>query len=534
MVTVTVSMGIHKKKHRLNKIFFNSCVLTLLSCEVIFSQRANALDLRVRPYLSISEVFSDNLTLSETGKKSGFITEVSPGLSAYGSSPWSNFNLNYRLQGLYNAGGRDAVDVKHQLQMNSLYQLVRNKLFIQANSSISQQNISNTFIATDNLTGNSGRTETKNFSISPYWTPTFGQYAKGLFKVGYQNASFGNSGSVAGFVSDSQTFSAQARLSSGSKFSSVRWNLNYSLQENYRDAGDDVRFERYFGDVQYYLTRKFSVFGQFGYENNEFLTLNNTLHNGFYYTFGGRWSPSKWYSVEAGYGNNKFVTVRFNPSSNLTSYITYRNKDIGLNTGNSWDVNINYRANQAVINARYSQQTTTVQDSLIQQINFNIFDTINNTFLINPITGTPQFSINVPTFFNDVVVSKQANLTLGYRTGKSYYNISLYNTRRSYELNPQEDDVFGASASWQWQFAPRLNFYLRPTWQSTNVKNAGVSSGNDRYDVALGLSRTIPINLGRPLIMNTRLEFRHISQISDLSSSDYTENRATANFAVQF
>ena len=529
---VTVSMGIHKNSHRLKKIFFNSGMLALLSYGVVFTQKANALDWRVRPYLSMSEVFSDNLTLSDTAKQSGFVSEISPGFSLYGSSPWSNFNLNYRLQGLYNAGASDAFDVKHQLQMNSLYQVIRNTLFVQANSSISQQNVSNSFIATDNLSGNRGRTENKNFSISPYWTPHFGQYASGLFKVGYQSSSFDNSDSLTGFVSDSKTYSAQAGLSSGSKFSKVKWNLNYSLQENKRDLGGDVRFEQYSGDVRYYLTRKFNVFGQFGYENNDYLTLNNTLNNGFFYTFGGRWSPSKWYSLEAGYGNNKFVTVRFNPSANLTSFITYRNKDVGLNTGNSWDANINYRAKQAVVNARYSQQTTTVQDILYQQ--FYLIDP--NAFSFDPTTGaiTGISIINLPAFFNDVVVSKQADLTFGYQTGKSYYNLSLYNTRRTYELNPQQDDVFGASASWQWQFAPRLNFYLRPTWQSTSISNAGVSSSNDRYDVALGLTRAIPINLGRPLMMNTGLEFRHISQMSDLSSNDYTENRATANFAVRF
>jgi hypothetical protein len=48
------------------------------------------------------------------------------------------------------------------------------------------------------------------------------------------------------------------------------------------------------------------------------------------------------------------------------------------------------------------------------------------------------------------------------------------------------------------------------------------------------LNRSIPINLGRPLLMNTRIEYRHIDQISDDTDFDYTENRATANFAVQF
>ena len=527
---VMVSMGIHKNRLRLNKFLFGTCVLTL-SYGLIFARTADAFDWQLRPSISFSEMFSDNLALSSIAKKSGFVTEVAPGLSLYGSSPWSNFNLDYRLQGLYNAGGRDAVDVNHQLQMNSLIQAVRDTLFLQTNSSISQQNISNSFMATDNLTGGRNRTETKSFGISPYWTPHFGQYAIGLFRVGYQNTSFDNSNfdntiSLNNFISDSETFSKQARLSSGTKFGVVKWNLNYSSQDQNRSSGSDVRFEQYQGDVRYYLNRKFNVFGIGGYENNDYQTLNNRLHNDFFYTIGGQWSPSRWYSLEAGYGNNKHVTVQFSPSDQLTGVVTYRNKEVGLNIGNSWDVNINYRARQAAIGATYTQQTTTVQDYLLRQV--NVF-TLNNDGNLSPL-GT----FNLSLFVNDVIVTKQANLNFGYQTGKSYYNLSLYNTRRSYEQNPQQDDVYGATASWQWQFAPRLNFYLRPTWQSTNTTNSSVSSGNDRYDVALGLTRAIPIDLGRPLMMNTRLEFRHISQISDSSAFSYNENRATANFAVQF
>jgi len=534
---VMVSMGIHKNRSRLNKLLFGSCLLSL-SYGLIFARTANAFDWQIRPNLSFSEMFSDNLALSDAAKKSGFVTEVAPGLSLYGSSPWSNFNLNYRLQGLYNAGGRDAVDINHQLQMNSLFQVVRNTLFLQTNSSISQQNISNSFIATDNLTGNRNRTETKTYGISPYWTPNFGQYASGLFKVGYQNTSFDNSNfdnptSINNLISDTETFSRQARLSSGAKFGIVKWNLNYSSQDQKRDFGRDVRFEQYQGDARYYLNRKFNIFGIGGYENNDYQTLNNNLHNGFFYTFGGQWTPSKWYSLEAGYGNNKHVTVRFNPSDQLTSVVTYRNKEVGLNTGDSWDVNINYRARQAMIGARYSQQTTTVQDILLQQVTFFTWDGTTRDPSGQPLFDTINF--NLPFLVNDVIVSKQANLTFGYQTGKSYYNLSLYNTRRSYELNPQEDDVYGATASWQWQFAPRLNFYLRPTWQFTDISNAAdVAFSNKRYDVALGFTRAIPINLGRPLMMNTRLEFRHIDQMSDSSDNDYTENRATANFAVRF
>lgn len=525
-------MDTHKYSNLQQKVRHDA--LLLLSVYVLFfPDSVLGFDWRIRPSLTMSELFSDNLQLSDTAKKSGFVSEVAPGLSMYGESPWSYFNLNYRLQGLYNAGGSDAVDINHQLQMNSLYQAVRNTLFLQTSSSISQQNTSNSFIATDNLTGNSARADVKNFTISPYWTPQFGQYASGLVKFEYQKSTFDQaSGSDASlYISDSNNYLYQARLSSGSKFNQVRWNLNYSAQDQKRTSdNDDVHFEQLQGDTRYYINRKFNVFALAGYENNDYQTTQNEPDNGVFYTFGGQWSPSQWYSLEAGYGNNRHVTMNFNPSTNLTSNVTFRNKEVGLNIGNSWDANLNYRANQANIGFNYFQETTTVQQVLIQQRIFNQQDEFGNVVL-DPVTQQPElFIINQPDYVDDVIIRKRGNISFGFNTGKSFYNASVYNERRTYEQSANEDNTYGASGSWQWQFAPRINLYLRPTWQSTENDNAG----NDRYDVALGLTRSIPINLGRPLLMNTRIEYRHIDQMSDEADFDYTENRATANFAVQF
>jgi hypothetical protein len=524
------SMGTHNNFFTTQN--YNCQTLFLVLCGLSIPLNVFAFDWRLRPSLSMSEMFSDNLELSDNAKKSGFVSEVAPGISIQGVSPWSNLNLNYRLQGLYNAGGRDAVDINHQLQFNSLYQALRNTLFLQTSSSISQQNSSNSFIATDNLTGNSGRIESRNYSISPYWTPRFGQYASGLFKVGYDKSSFDNANSSIDNsstlgISDSESFLKQANLSSGSKFNSVKWNLGYSSNEQSRVSGNDVLFEQYHGDTRYYFNRKYNIFFQGGYENNDYQTLNDSINNGFFYTFGGQWSPSQYYSLEAGYGNNKHITVRYNPSSNLTSNITYRNKDVGLNRGDSWDANLNYRLQQGNINFTYSQETTTVQQQLLNYTGqFNVFDQNN----IDPLN--PLLNLNSPSFVDSVMINKNARLSFNFTTGKSTYNAAIYNTRRSYELSAsdQDDDVYGATAGWQWQFQPRINFYLQPTWQSIDNSTAG----NKRYDVALGLSRAIPINLGRPLTMNTRIEFRHINQSSDLSTNDYMENRATANFAVLF
>lgn len=504
---------------------------------------ASALDWRMTPFLSTSEIFSDNLNLAPDNSKSGFVTELAPGFNLYGNSVWGNFDMNYRLQGLYNAGGRDAIDVNHQLQMNSQYQLLRDRVFVDTSSSITQQNTSGAQIGTDNISGNGNRADTQSFSISPYWTPKFGQWANGLFRVGYSRISFDNASSdrdgpsVSRFISDSNTYSWQGGLSSGAKFDVVKWNLNYSHQEQQRANGNDVRFANYTADARYFINRTFNLLVLGGYDDNQFGDTNNNFKNGFSYEVGGQWKPSMWYSIEAAVGNNQHITVQANPSKQLSANVTFRNKEVGLNRGTSWDGALNYQSMQGSVQFHYFQETTTVQQLYTRQ-GVYMQDPNGSLIQLNDASGNiantdllqQGFILFNPTgFVDDVIVRKRADLGFNYQLGKSTYNATIYNERRSYSLTASQDDVYGATANWNWQFAQRFSFYLRPLWQTTQG-----SFDSTRYDVALGLTRSFPINLGRPSLLNTGIELRHIDQSSDNALGDYKENRATANFAVRF
>lgn len=548
------NMGIKNNGLGLRKTLSPVCLLLLVGSTV---HPVYGFEWQTRLNLTMSEMFDDNLNLSSINKKSGFVTEVAPGVVINGQSPMSNFNLNYRLQGLYNGQGSDAVDVLHQLQMSSLYQPISNTFFIQTSSSISQQNRSNSLVATDNISGNGSRTETKTLSIIPYLTPHFGQYATGLLKGGYTGTYFDSSNSSPNSVqfnnsfnnpiTNSETILKQAGLTSGTYFNVTNWGLNYSSQEQNNAGGGNTRFENYAANARYFLNRQFNLFAQTGYENNSYATqanttgLNNNIKNGFTYTVGGQWRPSLWYSLEIGAGNNSHVTMQYNPSSNLTSTITYNYKNVGLNLGPSWDARLNYTTPMSNWGLNYHQDTATIQQILTSQGVFTT-DAFGNPVPVTNLTGqfqSPLYLVNLPNLVNDVLIRKRADFNFSYNTGKSSYNANLYNERRSYQLNPELDTVYGVSGSWQWQFIPRLSFYLRPLWQSTqSSKTSGSglnpSGDNTLFQVSMGLTRGIPINLGRPMLLNTTLDLRHIEQMSGVATSEYIENRATANFFVQF
>ncbi len=188
----------------------------------------------------------------------------------------------------------------------------------------------------------------------------------------------------------------------------------------------------------------------------------------------------------------------------------------------------------------YHQETTTIQQ---------ILSTIN-PFSTNSTTSTPStpynsslpnsYNISLPNLANgnDTLITKHAGLTFSYMSGKSTYNASVYNERRSYLLSQEQDTVYGITGGWQWQMMSRLNFYLQPVWQSTHstqpVNSISNATDNSLFQVSMGVTRGIPINLGRPLLLNTTLDLRHVEETSATVGNSYIENRATANFFVQF
>jgi hypothetical protein len=508
--------------------------IAILSC--FYCPAIYALDWKLTPSLSFREIYSDNLNLQSSGnKESGLVTELSPGFSLFGISPKDRFNLSYRMQNLYNAGGESNLDVNHQLQFDSLYQIVSNRLYLESQSSMSQQNTNNNLIATDNISGNSDRTSVSTFSISPYWTPKFGDYATGLVKVQYETVNFdntdsGNDPAVSTAVSNSNTYGENISLSSGREFRTVNWNLNFSNQDQIRDDGDNIAFQNSSALIRGIINRKFNVFTEVGYANNDFQDEISSNTNGLYYTFGGQWRPSVRYSIEVGVGNNSHVTVTANPFSNLNGAITYQHKDIGTNTGDSWQSNFNYRTNKAVMNFTYVTDTTTTQQILSDQQVFTSVDSFGQT-IIDPVTNQPaEYNTSNPNLVDDVIVRKSGNLSYSYRTGKSTFNANLLNERRNYQLSGNRDDVWGISGSWNWQAVSRTNIYLRPEWQHTKTTD----TKTDRYDFSLGVNRNIPVNISKHTLMQGQLEYRYINQISDQEENDYIENRFTASLFLTF
>jgi len=483
---------------------------------------AFALDWQLRPTLSLTEIYSDNITLASSDEKSALVTEVRPGISLTGSSPISTFDLNYSLQGIHNAQGDSGLDINNQLQMNTDYEFIRNKLFVESSSSISQQNVSNRGIASDNISGDSSSTTISTFSLSPYWTPHFKTFADGEFRVTYDRTSSKGGESS---LSDSNTFSQNVNLNSGRYFSLISWSasVNNSVQNN--NEGESIRFQSSQLELRYALGREFSVFARGSQSSNSFASNSDSSNNGIAYTFGGQWEPSQRFRLEAGYGNNRFITVEITPIINRLHWITtYTNNDIGLNTGDTWNTELNYNTRRSVWAVTYTEDTVTTQQLLLDEQIFTTTDAFGNQ-IITP--SSNNRNTRLPSFTDEVFVTKTADLSVSFRTGKSDLNANVSKTIRTYELRQVDEEVTAVSAGWSWQFSRQSSSNLTSSWQKT--ESDGTNSFSDkRFDISASVTRNF---LSR---LNGSLEYRYTEQSSDDNLNNYSENRITANLSLIF
>jgi hypothetical protein len=489
-----------------------------------------ALNWTVHPSLDFEEVFSDNINQTNSDKESAFVTEISPGISVNGTSAVSTFDFNYRMQTLYNAGGNSGIDINNQLQMNTNYEFVRNKLYLDSSSSISQQNVSNRRIASDNISGGEDTTNVATFRISPYWTPHFKEYADGVFRATYDRVSTDGGSSE---LSDTDTFSQNIILTSGRRFSYINWSLAFNNSHQKNSDSEDVDFQDSLAVIRYALGRKFNVFARVGHSNNSFAGDSESNNNGVFYTFGGEWRPNQSFRLEAGYGNNSFVTVDISPFRRLHWITTYTNNDIGLNTGGNgetWDTALNYNTRRSVWTLSYNEQTTTTQEVLLDDQIFSVEDAFGD----RDVNLDGNLNPRLPSLTDDVFIAKRAQLSVSFRTGKSDLSANIFRTTRDFELSGNEEKVTGISGSWDWRFTRRSSLLLRSGWQKT--ESDGVDSFSDKlFNVSARATRNFITRLGgRSARLDGYLEYRFLDQNSDDNLNSYQENRVTAGLTLQY
>lgn len=174
----------------------------------------------------------------------------------------------------------------------------------------------------------------------------------------------------------------------------------------------------------------------------------------------------------------------------------------------------------------------------MQDTPFVVVDAAGNPLLGND--GQPIiFNASLPSLNNDVLVRRTANASVSYTTGKSSFQLGGFYEKRDYQNSTADQQtIYGANASWSWQFSRRTSLLLSPSWQRITGDAVeiptDVSVNQDRYQFIARMTRTIPLSFGRSRLLNASIEYRFVQQDADLAANTYTENRVAASLFWNF
>lgn len=272
---------------------------------------------QIRPSLSVSEHFSDNIALAPAGSaRNEWTTRIRPSVLVTGNSARLRFSALYAPEflrrELENTSG-----ISHFLDASGRAELLARTLFVDLRSSISQQNISLQGPQADNnINTASNRASIYHYSVSPYVHHEFGTDAIGEFRLtrDAMRIGGGGGGNISGntaAVSSSNSSRIDALLSNGPAYKLVTWNL--ALQRSavdYEQTGQKVNSDFVSGSVGRLVAQDIRLNAKVGYENSGYLDASGQQLSGVFWNVGPEWTPSPRTRMSATFGRRYFGPSR--------------------------------------------------------------------------------------------------------------------------------------------------------------------------------------------------------------------------------
>ncbi|MBV1929727.1 MAG: TIGR03016 family PEP-CTERM system-associated outer membrane protein [Gammaproteobacteria bacterium] len=444
---------------------------------------------RVNSGVSVSERYSDNDNLSETDKKSKFVTVVSPDISLSGSGGGRvDYDVLAALTHHESSDGDDSTNPR--LNGNANAELIDQILFFDANSTINQNRV-DPFRSTgdDDVSRSSSDnvTTTYSYTLSPYLVGRINSFADMELRYSYDEQ--WNSDSD---VSDSSRQAVSFNLNSGNDFAIFDWGLvgNYSkVDTDDGDNDDELKSaDLHFG---YRVNRKLRLRGSVGREWNDFDSARSDI-DGKRWDFGGTWTPNKRTTVDIGYGERFF--------------------------GNTPTVDISYRRKKSVFTASYIKELTDAR-TLRGQNTFFDEDAFGNP--IDPITGDPTF-ISPD---EGQIVDERVSFSW-FRQGKRT-TLTWSGDHSVQEPQSSRDELVFISSRIELsrRLTSKLSFDTSVDWE--NQENE-LDEEFETWRFNMGLSRP----LGSKSEMSLR--YTYTDRDSDLPDDGYEETRVILNYRINF
>jgi len=471
--------------------------------------------------LTFSTAFSDNYNLDPDGQKDpAVIFTVTPGINVRGQTARVNAALAASVALEYRTISDPKADAAVNLTGTSNSELVRERLFLDANASVSQQSLSSSR-GTSQSGSNSDQATVSTVEISPYLLNRLGSFAnvetRHLFGAQFSSRKNdrgrGGGNKQDGQLSDSITNVFSIGLGSGRDFTRFLWTNRAYVGRQTRFDASDVDGAGVVFSPEFVLKPGFSLLGDLGYEvlddGDENLSGPTAL-GGF------DWRPSPTFSVRAVYGKQ----LENNAGEGSLRY------EIGPRT---------------TLVGTASERVQTGQQSLLQT---------TGSLGVNPATGQfvdrrtglafnprPQ-TVNTN---DNLSRTRRGSLNLSHASGLNTFGLSAFATdQKDLDNNNNNgssgDDqtTWGVSASWSRQIDLRTGLTLTAGYLKGDGDNSGNNNNNqsgdkfDRYNFSIAVNRTINESL------QGFVRYGFQKQTSPNKRDEFTENAVIVGLTYGF
>lgn len=465
-------------------------VCGLVSC--LLCATASAAEIggwQITPRFNSEETYTDNVRQTQHDRSGDFITTLTPGLSVRGKTArlQTNIDYNWRQQLYFDASdfNRD----NHQLQADIASILVKDWLFFDTNSRISQQTgDARRFVSLNDRGRNNGLNDVTSLDLAPRIEHRFGSL--GNMRLGYthqivdraaannnDNTNFGGFGvAIGSSVEDDYSLNLQSGAITGRMpigFTADARNVDFA-------TGSKRQFKSAATNVSYLLSRQFTLKGSGGYESNSYDSRAGRS-NGAYWSVGGVWTPTPRTSLEIDWGDRYF--------------------------GNTVDVKARHQQRRWRFDFSYGTRVTTANQFQRGLILIPLVDA-NGAPVFDPVTsGQILVPIDSPNATDDVFLETRTQGSLSYSLRRGRLGIRYFESKRESQTSNSNNNsrIRGVSLDLNHSIRPRLRTGLSMMWRNSKGLSKQDSTGNYYSffpNISYDLSRRATARLQYELTIN--------------------------------
>ena len=341
----------------------------------------------IEPRVSVTETFTNNVSLQSSNPQSDQITEVAPGIRINIQGARLKTYFDYSLKEIYYAQGSSSNQQQNSLNTFGTFEAVDNWAFIDFSGDISQQAIS-AFgpQSVSNTAVNANQTEVANYHLSPYVTGRLGNVANYEARVTRALTSSDDAS-----ASNSATTTSVVKVGNASAFRSLGWTADVSRQKANYSAGRTTEDDNYSLGLTYAITPQLNVSASAGQESNNFTSEDKQTYDTT--SVGLNWRPSERTTLSAVSGKRSFGNTHNWSFEHRSARTVWRFSDVkdssttanqnGFGTiGNIYDLFYNQLGSSGLTPAERALRV----NAFLQQYRFNPNTPVVSTFLTSAVS----------------------------------------------------------------------------------------------------------------------------------------------------